>query len=332
MEIFELGDFPLTSGYTLPGAKLSYKTHGTLNPAKDNAILFPHFLGGAPEMLEGWIGEGRPLDPGKYFIILPGQFGNGVSTSPSNATPPFERGAFPAMKFADDVVAQHRLVTEHLGIQELQLVLGWSTGGLQTYEWAVRYASKVKRVAAIATAPRPSPWTRLWLKTLIEEPHTSDPAYNRGYYASQEAMQAGLRRQAHGTALTLPPHNFYHDELWRNLGFASLDDFISRFWEAFWLPQDPNNLICQARKAQAADPSNGGDLDAALATITAKTLVIAFTGDPMFPPDEGKHDAERIPHATFKQIDSIYGHLATFGLSGDDVKAVDAALRDLLAA
>lgn len=332
MEIFELGDFPLTSGYTLPGAKLSYKTHGTLSPAKDNAILFPHFLGGAPEALEGWIGEGRPLDPSRYFIILPGQFGNGVSTSPSNATPPFERGAFPAMKFADDVVAQHRLVTEHLGIQELQLVLGWSTGGLQTYEWAVRYASRVKRVAAIATAPRPSPWTRLWLKTLIEEPHTSDPAYNRGYYASQEAMQAGLRRQAHGTALTLPPHNFYHDELWRNLGFASLDDFISRFWEAFWLPQDPNNLICQARKAQAADPSNGGDLDAALATITAKTLVIAFTGDPMFPPDEGRHDAERIPNATFKQIDSIYGHLATFGLSGDDVKAVDAALRDLLAA
>ena len=332
MEIFELGDFALTSGYTLPGAKLSYKTHGTLSPAKDNAILFPHFLGGAPEALEGWIGEGRPLDPSRYFIILPGQFGNGVSTSPSNATPPFERGAFPAMKFADDVVAQHRLVTEHFGIQQLQLVLGWSTGGLQTYEWAVRYASKVKRVAAIATAPRPSPWTRLWLKTLIEEPHTSDPAYNRGYYASQEAMQAGLRRQAHGTALTLPPHNFYHDELWRNLGFASLDDFISRFWEAFWLPQDPNNLICQARKAQAADPSNGGDLDAALATITAKTLVIAFTGDPMFPPDEGRHDAERIPNATFKQIDSIYGHLATFGLSGDDVKAVDAALRDLLAA
>ena len=332
MEIFDLGDFALTSGYTLPGAKLSYKTHGTLSPAKDNAILFPHFLGGAPEALEGWIGEGRPLDPSRYFIILPGQFGNGASTSPSNSAPPFERGAFPAMKFADDVVAQHRLVTEHFGIQQLQLVLGWSTGGLQTYEWAVRYASKVKRVAAIATAPQPSPWTRLWLKTLIEEPHTSDPAYNGGYYASQEAMQAGLRRQAHGTALTLPPHNFYHDELWRNLGFASLDDFISRFWEAFWLPQDPNNLICQARKAQAADPSDGGDLDATLARITAKTLVIAFTGDPMFPPDEGKHDAERIPNARFKQINSIYGHLATFGLSGDDVKAVDAALGELLAA
>jgi homoserine O-acetyltransferase len=331
MEIFELGDFPLTSGYTLPGAKLSYKTHGALNAAKDNAILFPHFLGGAPEALEGWIGQGRPLDPDRYFIILPGQFGNGVSTSPSNSQPPFERGAFPAMKFADDVIAQHKLVTEKFGIRELQLALGWSTGGLQMYEWAVRFAPMVKRLAPIATAPMPSPWTKLWLHTLIEMPHTSDPAYNGGFYADASLLQASLRRQAHGTALTLPPHGFYHDELWRNLGFSSLDDFISRFWEAFWLPQDPNDLICQARKARAADPSGGGDLDAALKTITAKTSVISFTGDPMFPPAEGKHDAERIPGATFHEVNSVFGHLATFGLSQDDVKAVDTILGALLA-
>lgn len=332
MELFDLGDFPLLSGYTLPGAKLSYTTIGTLSPAKDNAILFPHFLGGGPEALAAWIGDGRALDSSKYFFILPGQFGNGVSTSPSNSPPPFDRGAFPSCQFADDVIAQHKLVTEQFGISELQLVLGWSTGGLQTYEWAVRYAPMVKRVAAIATAPKPSPWTRLWLFTLIEEPHTSDPAYNRGFYADKSLMHAGLRRQAHGTALTLPPHGFYRDELWRNLGFSSLDDFISRFWEAFWLPQDPNDLIVQARKARAADPSHGGALAAALASITAKTKVIAFTGDPMFPPDEGKLDAARIPGATFAQIDSIFGHLATFQLSADDVKAVEVELAALLAA
>jgi len=332
MELFDLGDFPLLSGYTLPGAKLSYTTLGTLSPAKDNAILFPHFLGGAPEALMGWIAEGFPLDPTKYFFILPGQFGNGISTSPSNSAPPFNQGAFPACTFADDVIAQHKLVTEHFGISELQLVLGWSTGGLQTYEWAVRYAPMVKRVGPSRTAPKPSPWTRLWLLTLIEEPHTTDPAYNRGFYADQKSMHAGLRRQAHGTALTLPPHNFYRDELWRNLGFTSLEDFISRFWEAFWLPQDPNDLIVQARKARAADPSHGGDLSAALGTISAKVAVIAFTGDPMFPPDEGKEDAARIPGATFHQIESIYGHLATFQLSAQDVQAVNAVLAELLAA
>src|SRR5690242_13869628 len=104
MEIFELGNFQLTTGYTIPNAKLSYKTHGTLNARKDNAILFPNFLGGVPEALEIYIGEGMALDPRKYFIILPGQIGNGVSSSPSNTPAPYDRGNFPPITIADDVI------------------------------------------------------------------------------------------------------------------------------------------------------------------------------------------------------------------------------------
>jgi homoserine O-acetyltransferase/O-succinyltransferase len=332
LETFELGNFRTTTGYTLPDAKLTYKTHGALNAARDNAIVFPHFLGGSPEALEMWIGDGRALDPNKYFIILPGQFGNGTSTSPSNSAPPYDRGGFPPVRFADDVIAQHRLVTEQFDIQEVQLVLGWSTGALQIYEWAVRYASMVKRVASIAGAPRPSPWTRLWLRTALEEPITADPNWNRGFYADARHVGGGLRRMAHCTALTLPPHAMFTEgkELYKTLGFSSVEDFVSRFWEAFWLPQDPNNLLVQIRKALAADPSPDGDLERALAGITAKTLVVAFTGDPMFPPDECRIDADRIPNATFQQVPSVFGHLATFALSEQDVRAVDGALRTLL--
>lgn len=334
MDFFELGDFPLSTGHILPSARLNYVTHGTLSAARDNAILFPHFLGGAPEALQGWIGEGRALDPAKYFIILPGQFGNGVSSSPSNAAAPFERGAFPAVQHADDVRAQHKLITEQFGIEQLQLVLGWSTGALQTYEWAVQLPHVVKRAASIAGAPRPSPWTRLWLKTCIEEPLVSDPNWNDGFYADARALQGGLRRQAHTTAMTLPPQGFYREgqERWRCLGFSSQDDFISRFWEAFWLPQDPGNLVTQARKARAADPARGGEMSDALGSISARMLVLAFSGDPMFPPAECRYDAERIPNAEFREVQSEFGHLATFGFSQQDVQAVDSALRDLLAA
>jgi homoserine O-acetyltransferase len=86
-EIFELGNFELESGITLPGAKLAYKTHGTLNEARDNVILFPHMWSGTPKAMESFIGEDRPLNPSRYFIVLPGQFANGFSSSPSN-TPP----------------------------------------------------------------------------------------------------------------------------------------------------------------------------------------------------------------------------------------------------
>jgi homoserine O-acetyltransferase len=285
--------------------------------------------------MEMWIGEGHALDPSKYFIIMPGQFGNGTSTSPSNTPPPFDRRAFPSLRFADDVVAQERLLTEQFGIQELQLVLGWSTGALQTYEWAVRFPDRVKRIASIAGAPRPSPWTKLWLRTALQEPITSDPSWNNGFYTDPQTVQGGLRRMAHGTALTLPPAGFYREgkELWRSLGFSSTEDFVARFWEAFWLPQDPNNLLVQISKALTADPSAsiGGDLATALSRITARVLVIAFPGDPMFPPEECELDANRIPNAEFRKITTVFGHLATFGLSEEDVKAVDNALRELLA-
>ena len=130
-EIFELGNYQLESGITLPNARIAYKTHGTLNAAKDNVVLFPHMWSGTPKEMEIFIGEDRPLDPRKYFIILPGQFANGFSSSPSNTPPPFNGGGFPHVTIGDDVVAQHRLLTERYGIQRLELVLGWSMGAEQ---------------------------------------------------------------------------------------------------------------------------------------------------------------------------------------------------------
>ena len=72
-EIFELGNYQLESGITLPNARIAYKTHGTLNAAKNNVVLFPHMWSGTPKAMEIFIGEDRPLDPRKYFmrIFLP---------------------------------------------------------------------------------------------------------------------------------------------------------------------------------------------------------------------------------------------------------------------
>ena len=331
MDMFDLGNFPLAAGVTIPNAKLAYTTHGTLSAARDNAILFPNFLGGSDQALEFYIGNDLALDPRKYFIVLPGQFGNGFSSSASNTPPPFDRGAFPPIHVADDVIAQHRLLTEHFGINEIQLVLGWSIGAMQTYEWAVRFPQMVKRMASIAGAPRPSPWTHLWLCTVIEEPITSDPAWNNGFYADRLDVQAGLRRQGHCMALTLPPLSYYHGDVLRSLGFASVDDFVRGFFEGFMISQDPNNLLTQARKAHTADPSQGGDMAAALARIAAKAFVYAFAGDVMFPPQDCKLDAERIPGARFRELTTRSGHLTTFGLFPEDKRAVDDAIRDVLA-
>jgi homoserine O-acetyltransferase len=73
-EIFELGNYQLESGITLPNARIAYKTRGTLSAAKENVVLFPHMWSGTPKAMEIFIGDDRPLDPRRYFIILPGQF------------------------------------------------------------------------------------------------------------------------------------------------------------------------------------------------------------------------------------------------------------------
>jgi homoserine O-acetyltransferase/O-succinyltransferase len=328
--LFEISNFVMQCGATLPNARIAYRTHGTLNADKSNAILFPGFLGGVPEALEIWIGEGRPLDPAKFFIILPGQFGIPPSSAPSNTEMPYDGASFPQALIADDVIAQERLIREKFGITQLQLVLGWSVGALQSYEWAVRFPDVVLRLASIAGAPKPSDWTQLWLRTVIEDPLVADPHYANGRYAVGNLLNGGKRIVGHMAALTLPPKVFYRTQIWRRLGFSSAEDFVARMWEAFWLPHDPNDLILQARKARAADPAHGGDIDTALARIKAKVMVAALEGDAMFPPEDGAVDASRVKGAVFHVLQSESGHLATFALSPSDTAAIDGVIAEIL--
>lgn len=83
-DMFDLGDFELTSGQILNNAQLAYSVHGRLNPQKDNAILFTIMFSGTSRNMAGYIGADMALDPEKYCIILPNQLANGLSTSPHN--------------------------------------------------------------------------------------------------------------------------------------------------------------------------------------------------------------------------------------------------------
>src|SRR6201991_1475585 len=212
-EIFELGNFELESGITLPDAKLAHKTHGHLNDARDNAILFPHMWSGTPKAMEIFIGEDRPLNPSRYFIILPGQFANGFSSSPSNTPPPFNGGAFPNVTIGDDVRAQHRLVTERYGIERLELVLGWSMGAEQTYEWAVRYPDMVKRALPFAGFARVTPHNYLFVRA-HEDALKSDPSWNGGFY-QPGTVGVGLRRHAQLWSVMGLCQKFYSTHAWR---------------------------------------------------------------------------------------------------------------------
>ena len=120
-QIFEAGDLVLQSGLTYRKARLAYKTFGTLDAAKSNAIVYPTSYGAQHTDLEWAVGDDRALDPGKYFIIVINKFGNGLSSSPSNTPPPFDRGRYPHFTMTDNVRAQQRLLQEVFGIETVRL-------------------------------------------------------------------------------------------------------------------------------------------------------------------------------------------------------------------
>ena len=142
-EIFEAGDVRLHSGETLPDARLAYATHGNLNAAKDNAIVMCTRVGGTHADNGYLIGPGHALDPGRWFIVIPNQLGNGLSSSPSNTPAPRDRARFPAINHHDNAALQHRLITEVFGVERLAMAVGFSMGGQQAYHLAVDFPDAV---------------------------------------------------------------------------------------------------------------------------------------------------------------------------------------------
>ena len=330
-EEFELGSFPLVSGYTVPEARIAYQTYGTLDEDRGNAILLPHMYSGTHGFMSSYVGAGRPLDPAKYFLILPAQLGSGFGSSPSTTPPPYDRGAFPPVAIADDVRAQHRLVTEHLGIERLRLVSGWSMGGQQTYEWAVRHPHMVQRAMPLAACLRTPDHDRVFID-IHTELLRSDPAFRDGFYDDPAELALGLRRHATAFALMGATAQMYRDEVWRELGFASADDFVKGFVHGYFLPMDPNNLLCQAAKWRAADIAwASSSMDEAVSAITAQMLVVAFKGDLFFPPEDIEADAARIAGAEFREVGTVWGHFTMFNLREQDTAAIDALYAEILA-
>lgn len=242
-ELCDIGTLELEDGGALPGCQLAVATHGTLNAAKDNAILVPTWYSGTSKIMEQvYIGNGRALDPAKYFIIVVNQIGNGLSTSPHNAGAGQGGPDFPKVRIGDDVRAQHRLLTEKFGLESLALVVGGSMGAQQTYEWAVRYPDFVRRAAAIAGTARNTEHDFLFADTLIEA-ITSDPGFRAGRYATSADVAAGLKRHARLWTVMGWSTDFFRADRHKALGFDSVQSFVDTFMTGYFAPMDPNSTL-----------------------------------------------------------------------------------------
>jgi homoserine O-acetyltransferase/O-succinyltransferase len=159
-----LGTCALDSGEAIHDCKLGYLTLGKLNSARDNAILLPTWYGGKSQDLLKYLGPGRLIDTDRHFVIVLDNFGNGVSSSPSNSAAQ-AGAAFPAVSMRDMVRHQKRFVDEHLKLPRLHAVVGISMGGMQAIEWAVVHPDAARRFIAIAGSPRLAPYDIVFWET-----------------------------------------------------------------------------------------------------------------------------------------------------------------------
>ncbi len=333
-EIFDLGNVVLQSGATLRGAKLAYKTYGALNSARDNAIVYPTFFGGQHTQNEAIIRPGLALDPGNYFIIVPNMFGNGLSSSPSNTPTPYDRARFPGVTVYDNVMCQHRLVTEVFGIEQLAMVTGWSMGAQQTYQWGCLFPDMVQRIVPICGSAKTSRHNFVFLEG-VKAALTADDAWQGGWY--DNPPNKGLRAMGRVYAGWAVSQAFYREEVYLEIGYSSLEDYLIAFWEGRRLGSDANNFLAMIWTWQNADLSAnslyGGDFAKALGAIKAKAIVMPGKTDLYFPPEDNELEVTHMPNAELRPIDSIWGHLAGGpGFNPPDAKFVDDAMKELLAA
>ena len=332
-ELVSIGEIALEEGGAIPDCRLAVATHGSLNAARDNAILVTTWYSGTSKIMEQvYIGAGRALDPSKYFIICVNQIGNGLSTSPHNSEGALAGPGFPKVRIGDDVRAQHKLLTETFKLDRLALVVGGSMGAQQTYEWAVRYPDFVKRAAPIAGTAKNTEHDSLFTETLVEAIET-DPGFRGGRYETPADVAAGLKRHAKLWTVMGWSTDFFRAGKHRAMGFDSLPAFVDNFMTGYFAPMDPNNLLSMAWKWQRGDVSRNtnGDLAAALGRVKAKTFVMPISTDMFFRVDDCEVEQKLIPGSELRPLASIDGHLGLFGTDPQMLAQLDANLRELLA-
>ncbi len=124
---------------------------------------------------------------------------------------------------------------------------------------------------------------------------------------------------------------FFKQEAWKGIGFASLDEFMAGFMESYFTAMDPNALLCMAWKWRRADVSRitVDNLEKALGRITAKVFVMPIDEDMFFPPRDCEYEQKLISNSEFRVINSC-GHLGHFGVEPEYMPQIDKHLGELL--
>ena len=311
----DLGACILTNGQQIDHCRLGYRTWGSLNAARSNAVLFPTWFSGVSANLADAIRSTSLVDPTRYFVIAVDALGDGVSSSPSNSAT--QHGtAFPVFTIRDMVNAEYRLATETLGLTHLHAVVGISMGGQQAFEWIVDYPNFMDVAVPIVGSPHPDS-RDLLLYRADADAVRSDPAFELGHYTQPIAAPvAELIWQLNLTS----PANY--------LRTHTTDQFNADYAAAHSKgiqPFDANDWLAQLDAILHLDIAHGGSMEDAAKRVKARVLIVNAAQDHMVSPEPALNFAKLIGAKTI-ELKSDCGHLAP----GCEAATLDPAVRAFL--
>lgn len=315
-QIADLGTCHLENGQNIDKCRIGYRTVGMLNPDRSNAILFPTWFNGNSESLLPNADAGKMLDANRWFVIFVDALGDGISSSPSNsATQP--RMKFPQFSIRDMVDIEYRLVTETLHLKHLRAVIGISMGGMQTFEWALRYPEFMDLAVPIEGSPQLTS-TDLLLWTAELHALQDSVTWHEGNYGGNPPMPTVM--DIHQFALTTPEYRA------ANPGRARFKEYLDQTEGDF---VDWNNWYRQLQAMIGLDIARqwGGSLAEAVKHLKAKMLIVVSEQDHMVNPIPGLEFAKMARQQTLVLHGSC-GHLAA---PSCELAQVDSAVRRFLA-
>jgi homoserine O-acetyltransferase len=317
--------------------RVAYETWGTLNAARDNAVLVEHALTGDSHVTGpagpghptgGWwdtlIGPGRPIDTDRWFVVAPNVLGGCQGTTgPSSAAPDGRPwgSRFPYVTVRDQVAAEVALA-DALGVEAWALVIGGSMGGMRALEWAVSEPERVRAVAPVATTAASSGDQIAWAHAQLAAIR-SDPAWHGGDYyevGDGHGPVAGMGvarqiahttyRSAHELELRFGRRAQDGEQPIGGGGRFAVQSYLDHHARKLALRFDPSSYVVLTESILSHDVGRGrGGVERALGRVSARALVVAVDTDRLYLPAESEAIAATVPGADgVRLVTSPYGH------------------------
>jgi homoserine O-acetyltransferase len=225
------------------------------------------------------------------------------------------------------MVRVQRAFLRELGITRLATVTGGSLGGMLALEWAVLYGDEVESIVVIASTPALHPQGVAW-NAIARNAITTDPDWQDGHYYAAGCTPTGgmsiARMLGHMTYLSA---DSLDDKFGRRLQSSDdiryvlnepefeIESYLRHQAKNFVERFDANTYLYLSRALSYFDLARqhgSGKLVDAVRSLTAKTLMIAFSSDWLYPPEDSKKLTAALTEAEkdveLHVIDAPYGH------------------------